>query len=107
MMVSEIVPLPLTLILALNRTAESQAEVKHGLPFLFSSQDPVFVEGFANAMTASGVMRFGTLAEKFPFSKYSSLTDIGGSAGVLCCEVAKRHPNIKYPFLPLCLQLPP
>lgn len=34
---------------------------------------------------------FQALAQKFDFSRYHTLGDIGGSAGVLCCAVAKAH----------------
>jgi hypothetical protein len=85
------------------RTGEAQVENKHGLPSLFASTEPEVVEGFANAMTGMAAVKFAALAEKFDFSKYQTLSDIGGSAGVLCCEVAKRHPDLKYPsLLPRC-----
>lgn len=32
---------------------------------------------------------FEAFAQKFDFSRYQTLGDIGGSAGVLCCAVAK------------------
>jgi len=35
------------------------------------------------------------LAEKFDFSKYESLCDVGGAAGTLSMIVAGRHPHLK------------
>jgi len=38
---------------------------------------------------------FKALADKFDFSRYSSLRDIGGSAGTLACTVAAAHPHLR------------
>jgi cyclopropane fatty-acyl-phospholipid synthase-like methyltransferase len=38
---------------------------------------------------------FMALAEKFDFSKYQSLTDVGGATGQLCSIVAARHPHLR------------
>jgi hypothetical protein len=37
---------------------------------------------------------FEALAHKFDFSRPHTLCDIGGSAGVLCCAVAKAHSHM-------------
>lgn len=37
---------------------------------------------------------FQLLAQRFDFSRYKTLGDIGGSAGVLCCAVAQAHPHM-------------
>jgi cyclopropane fatty-acyl-phospholipid synthase-like methyltransferase len=39
-------------------------------------------------------LNFEAFAEKFDFSKYQTLCDIGGATGLLCIEVAKRHPHL-------------
>lgn len=41
------------------------------------------------------------MAAKFDFSRYKTLGDIGGSAGVLCCAVAKAHPHLQCTTLDL------
>jgi len=41
-----------------------------------------------------GAAAFDLLAARFDFSKYKTLADIGGSAGVLCCAVARAHPHM-------------
>lgn len=46
------------------------------------------------AMTGLSRINFEALAEKFDFSPYQSLCDIGGATGLLCIEVAKRHPHL-------------
>ena len=45
----------------------------------------------------AGISRgnFMTLADKFDFSKYKTLCDVGGATGLLSTLVAKRHPHIK------------
>lgn len=37
---------------------------------------------------------FQSLVAQFDFSRYKTLGDIGGSAGVLCCCVAEAHPHM-------------
>ena len=37
----------------------------------------------------------GSLAGKFDFSRFRSLCDVGGATGLLCIEVAKKHPHIQ------------
>jgi cyclopropane fatty-acyl-phospholipid synthase-like methyltransferase len=44
---------------------------------------------------------FKLLAEKFDFSRYKTLADIGGSAGVLCCAVAHAHSHVSCTTLDL------
>src|SRR4029453_535278 len=34
-------------------------------------------------------------AEKFDFSRFQTLCDVGGATGLLCIEVAKRHSHLK------------
>jgi hypothetical protein len=42
-----------------------------------------------------GLETFRQLARLFDFSQYTTLGDIGGSAGALCCAVAAAHPHIQ------------
>jgi len=79
------------------RTGKPQNEVKH-------SQKPVFeelyrdlpkLEQFMGAMTGLSRLNFEAFAEKFDFSPYKTLCDVGGATGLLCTEVARRHPHLK------------
>jgi cyclopropane fatty-acyl-phospholipid synthase-like methyltransferase len=47
------------------------------------------------AMTGLSRINFEAFAEKFDFSRYKTLCDVGGATGLLSTEVAKRHPHIK------------
>ncbi|KXZ45540.1 hypothetical protein GPECTOR_53g126 [Gonium pectorale] len=48
-------------------------------------------EFFAEGMTGASLGNFRLLAERFPFSRFASVGDLGGSAGCLACCVATRH----------------
>jgi len=78
------------------RTGQPQNEVKYGEKGIFEAlyKDPVQLEIFLNAMTGLSRLNFEVLAEKFDFSKYKTLCDIGGATGLLCIEVAKKHPHL-------------
>jgi len=39
-------------------------------------------------------LNFETFAEKFDFSKFKTLCDVGGASGLLSIEIAKRHPHL-------------
>ncbi|HEX4892470.1 MAG TPA: methyltransferase, partial [Hyphomicrobiaceae bacterium] len=39
-------------------------------------------------------INFETFAEKFDFSTFQTLCDVGGATGLLSIEVAKRHPHL-------------
>jgi hypothetical protein len=79
------------------RTGKPQNEIKHtGRPMfdeLYS--DPARLEGFMGAMTGLSRVNFEAFAEKFDFSRFMTLCDIGGATGLLSMEVAKRHPHMK------------
>jgi 2-polyprenyl-3-methyl-5-hydroxy-6-metoxy-1,4-benzoquinol methylase len=57
--------------------------------------DPEKLECFLDGMTGLSRINFEALADKFDFSRYRSLFDIGGATGLLCIEVAKKHPDIE------------
>lgn len=40
-------------------------------------------------------INFEALAEKFDFSEYQMLCDVGGATGLLCIEVAKKHLKLR------------
>ncbi|HEV3408907.1 MAG TPA: methyltransferase, partial [Chthoniobacterales bacterium] len=53
------------------------------------------MELFLDAMTGLSRINFEALAEKFDFSRYNTLCDVGGATGLLCIEVAKKHPHLQ------------
>ena len=48
-----------------------------------------------SAMRGISAPNFQALAEKFDFSKYRTLCDVGGATGLLSSLVARRHPHLK------------
>src|SRR5438034_4262368 len=79
------------------RTGRPQNEVKYGEKGIFEAlyKDPIKLEIFLNAMTGLSRINFEAFAAKFDFSKYKTLCDVGGATGLLCIEVAQKHPHLK------------
>jgi len=79
------------------RTGRPQNEVKHGQKGIFEElySDLPKLEQFMGAMTGISRLNFEVLAEKFDFSKYQTLCDVGGATGLLCIEAAKRHSQLQ------------
>ena len=79
------------------RTGQPQNEVKHGQKNIFEElyADLPKLEQFMGAMTGLSRINFEAFADKFDFSKYQTLCDVGGATGLLSIEVAKRHPHLK------------
>ena len=79
------------------RTGKPQNEVKHGAKGIFEElyADLPKLEQFLGAMTGLSRINFEAFADKFDFSKYKTLCDIGGATGLLCIEAAKKHPHLK------------
>src|SRR5882724_5920355 len=79
------------------RTGKPQNETKHGQKGMFEelySELPK-LEQFLGAMTGLSRINFEALATKFDFSRFQTLCDIGGATGLLCIEVAKKHPHLR------------
>ena len=78
------------------RTGQPQNEVTHGQKGMFEElySDPSRLEQFMGAMTGASRINFEAFAEKFDFSQFQTLCDIGGATGLLSIEVAKRHPHV-------------
>jgi hypothetical protein len=79
------------------KTGQPQNEIKH-------SQKPIFeelysdlpkLEQFLGAMSGLSLTNFKTLAERFDFSSYSTLCDVGGASGQLSILVAGRHAHMR------------
>src|SRR5262245_47773071 len=78
-------------------TGKPQNEIKHGQKGMFEElyADLPRLEQFMGAMTGLSRINFEAFAGKFDFSKHKTLCDIGGATGLLCTEVAKKHPHLK------------
>jgi len=79
------------------RTGKPQNEEKHGQKGIFESlyAELPKLEQFLGAMTGLSRINFEAFAEKYDFSRYKTLCDIGGATGLLAIEVAKRHPHLQ------------
>jgi 2-polyprenyl-3-methyl-5-hydroxy-6-metoxy-1,4-benzoquinol methylase len=79
------------------RTGKPQNEVKHSQKPMFEElySDLPRLEQFLGAMTGLSRINFEAFAEKFDFGPFKTLCDVGGATGLLCIEVARRHPHLK------------
>jgi len=79
------------------RTGKPQNEVKHGGKPVFEElyADIPRLEQFLGAMTGLSRINFEAFAEKFDFSRFGTLCDVGGASGLLSILVAKQHPHLK------------
>jgi predicted O-methyltransferase YrrM len=79
------------------RTGQPQNEIKHtGRPMfeeLYS--DPARLEQFMRAMQGVQLGNFHALAEKFDFSRYQTVCDVGGATGQLSMILAAHHPHLR------------
>ncbi len=78
------------------RTGQPQNEIKHARKGMFEElySDLPRLEQFMGAMTGLSRINFEAFAEKFDFSNFRTLCDVGGATGLLSIEVAKRHPHL-------------
>ena len=79
------------------RTGKPQNEIKHTGKPVFEElySDPDRLEQFMNAMAGISLGPFSALAERFDFSQYKTLCDVGGATGQLSIIVANRHPHMR------------
>ncbi len=85
------------------RSGEAQAHSKGQPEGTFDAlyADARRLEQFIGAMTSVQRSSFRALAESYDFSNHRHLCDVGGSAGTLSVEVARRHPHLKCTTLDL------
>ena len=57
--------------------------------------DPARLEQFMHAMEGASPGNFQALAEKFDFSTYRTLCDVGGATGQLSAILATRYPHLR------------
>jgi hypothetical protein len=79
------------------RTGKPQNETKHGQKGMFETlyEEQPKLEQFLGGMTGLSRINFEAFAAKFDFSGYRTLCDVGGATGLLCTEVAKKHPHMR------------
>ena len=76
-------------------TGLPQNEIKTGEDFFgLIYQDPDKLKEFVNAMSGIQMGNFIAFAQSFDFTKYKTLVDVGGSAGILSLMVAKHQPHM-------------
>ena len=78
------------------RTGKPQNEIKHPGRALFEElySKPERLEQFMDAMSGISAGNFQAFAEKFDFSRYRTLCDIGGATGQLSSIVARKHSHM-------------
>jgi hypothetical protein len=86
-------------------TGTAQNEIKDGEehPFAELYKTPEKLTEFVNAMSSIQMGNFMAFAQKFDFSPYKTLTDVGGASGLLAIMVAKHQPHMSC----ISLDLPP
>jgi O-methyltransferase/methyltransferase family protein len=79
------------------RTGRPQNEWAHQQQPMFETlySDPARLEQFMSAMRGISAPNFQALADKFDFSAYRTLCDVGGATGLLSCLVSKAHPYLR------------
>jgi hypothetical protein len=78
------------------RTGEPQNELKRGENFFEKVySEPQRLAGFLQAMTGISMGAARAMAEKFPWSDYTSFADLGCAQGALPVQVAIAHPHLK------------
>lgn len=79
------------------QTGKPQNETKHDGEGVFEElyREPERLEQFMDAMAGISAGNFRALADKFDFSKYNTLCDVGGAAAALSMIVAQKHPHLK------------
>jgi hypothetical protein len=79
------------------QTGKPQNEIKHTGKPMFEElySDPARLEQFMDAMTGISLGNFHALAEKFDFSRYETLCDVGGATGQLCTIIAGHYPHLR------------
>ena len=82
---------------ALQTGAPAERDQAHRPAGMFEElyAEPERLEQFMHAMSGISAGNFHALAEKFDFSRYPTLCDVGGATGQLSIIVAQRHPHMR------------
>ena len=94
------------------RTGKPQNETKHGGKSIFEElyADQAALGQFLDAMTGLQAANFEMLAEKFDFTRYATVSDVGGALALLSRIVGARHLHLLFtsfdlpPVVPLARQ---
>lgn len=80
------------------RTGQPQSEVKHNGKPMFEElySDGARLGVFLDAMSGFQAANFKQLADKFDFSKYQSVSDIGGALALLSRIVGRQHEHLTF-----------
>lgn len=80
------------------RTGQPQNEIKHTGKPLFEEiyGDQVKLGQFLDAMTGFQAANFMQLAEKFDFSRYKTVSDIGGALALLSRLIGSHHEHLRF-----------
>lgn len=80
------------------RTGKPQNETKHGGKSIFEAlyADQAALEEFLDAMTGFQAANFALLAEKFDFTRYRTVSDVGGALALLSRIVGTRHSHLSF-----------
>src|SRR4026209_2021216 len=78
------------------RTGEPQNELKHSGRSMFAElySKPERLEQVMDAMAGISAANFQAFADRFDFSRYGTLCDVGGATGQLSMLVARKHPHM-------------
>ena len=78
------------------QTGQLQSEAKLTGHSMFEElyRDPARLEQFMQAMVGISMGNFHALADKFDFSRYQTVCDVGGATGQLSIVLAQRHPHL-------------
>lgn len=78
------------------RSGEPQNEIKLTGKSMFEElyADPARLEQFMGAMSGISLGNFSALADKFDFSPYQTVCDVGGATGQLSMTLARAHPHL-------------
>lgn len=79
------------------RTGSPQNEIKATGHSMFEElyADPDRLEQFMRAMSGISADNFHALADKFDFTRYQTVCDVGGATGQLSTILAARHPHLR------------
>ena len=79
------------------RTGSPQNELKHSGTSMFAElySRPERLEQFMDAMSGISAANFQAFAEKFDFSRYHTVCDVGGATGQLSIILARQHAHLR------------
>ncbi|PTU32861.1 methyltransferase [Stenotrophobium rhamnosiphilum] len=80
------------------RTGRPQNEIKSTGASMFAElySKPERLEQFMDAMSGISAGNFHAFADKFDFSRYQTVCDVGGATGQLSMIVASKHPHLRF-----------